>query len=535
MHISLLIAFAGLVSTNFATSATPVATGASPAQASAPARDVDPIVKLHQYLARQRERHTLLEGLALLEMRQLIGDVRLLWSMDPMRAEDAATVLLDLAGLYLEAGDDPTRPTPEGQLRDNAFDALKAHMNAALTHFLAVDVLSVPRLQPLERRLAAARLFQLQTVPSSKLALVGCARDKDTRMRHAALAALVGWGDDIVHALFLNELERAFAGDRDAAGWLAEKHFAEVKFTPKSRILLRYQQLIQSGIVSASWREASRAIALSKPLDNESIVPFLIEALVTWQARAETGAQSLRIRFELQSALRARSGRQFGMEAEDWRKWWALVRSGEVRGVNPSSQGGFQESTRPSFFGIRPMSDRVVFVLDRSGSMSEPFGAATMGIGDREHRRWDEAAKQLLAFVQAMGPKAKFNVLQFHDYAEAWRDQLLPATPENLRSIKEWLDYQRPAGGTELRSGVERAMQIKSDGQIDFTKLEADTVIVLCDGETSEGSGWVDAFLERFNSQARIVFHGVQVGSRGDDTLQKLARGSHGDFAKVDG
>jgi hypothetical protein len=533
MHLSLLIAFAGLVSANFAASAEPVAILASPEQTSAPARDVDPVAKLHLYMARQRDRHTVLEGPALLEMRQLVGDVRLLWSMDPMRAEDVATVLLDLAGLYLDASVDPTRPTAEGELRDIALDALKAHMTPALTHFLSVDVLSVPRLQPLERRLAAARLFELQTVPSSKLALVGCARDKDTRMRHAALAALVGWSDDIVHGLFLNELERAFAGDRDAAGWLAEKHFAEVQFTPKSRILLRYQQLIQSGIVSASWREASRAIALSKPLDNESIVPFLIEALVTWQARAETGAQSLRIRFELQSALRARSGRQFGMEAEDWRKWWALVRSGEVRGVNPASQGGFQESTRPSFFGIRPMSDRVVFVLDRSGSMSEPFGPKVMAFG--EHRRWDEAEKQLLAFVEAMGPKAKFNVFQFHDFAESWKDQLVPATPENLRSIKEWLDYQRPAGGTELRAGVERAMQIQSNGQIDFTKLEADTVIVLCDGETDEGPGWVDTFLEHFNSQARIVFHGVQVGSHGDETLQKLARGSHGDFAKVDG
>jgi hypothetical protein len=33
----------------------------------------------------------------------------------------------------------------------------------------------------------------------------------------------------------------------------------------------------------------------------------------------------------------------------------------------------------------------------------------------------------------------------------------------------------------------------------------------------------------------RVVFHGVQVGSRGDETMIRLAKGTKGDFVKIDG
>src|SRR5437879_3391894 len=88
---------------------------------------------------------------------------------------------------------------------------------------------SIPgaRTRPLERRLAAARLCGTTPSPGSKLALLGCARDGEPRMRAVALAALAGWNDDAVHAQFLDELERAFAGDPTARGALAERHFEE--------------------------------------------------------------------------------------------------------------------------------------------------------------------------------------------------------------------------------------------------------------------------------------------------------------------
>ena len=58
-------------------------------------------------------------------------------------------------------------------------------------------------------------------------------------------------------------------------------------------------------------------------------------------------------------------------------------------------------------------------------------------------------------------------------------------------------------------------------------------MIVLCDGETAEGPGWVKSFLERVNALARICFHGVQIGGGGDGTLELLAQGSGGEFVRT--
>ena len=78
-------------------------------------------------------------------------------------------------------------------------------------------------------------------------------------------------------------------------------------------------------------------------------------------------------------------------------------------------------------------------------------------------------------------------------------------------------------------------MHLMPDGMPDLAVLEADTVIVLCDGETEEGPGWVEPFLRSVNQRARVVFHCVRIGAAGDGTLEKLAGGSGGDFVRVDG
>src|SRR6185369_4907367 len=113
-----------------------------------------------------------------------------------------------------------------------------------------------------------------------------------------------------------------------AVGWLAEKHFATAQLPPASRLLPRLALLVRRGLSSTDWRAASRAIALSRPLDNESAIPCLIEALSYWKARGEAGAQALRVEFEIQRALEDRSGRKLGLSPDNWLAWWDAVRRG---------------------------------------------------------------------------------------------------------------------------------------------------------------------------------------------------------------
>ncbi len=494
----------------------------------------DPIRNLEALLARLREHRVPLVGETVANAKSLLADTRLVWSIDQSRAKEAALVMLDVVGLFGDASTDPKNPTPEGELRDAALDTIQAHFEGAFGRWLVAEVLALPASQPLPRRLAVARLLETNNVPSAKLALLSAAQEEDPRMVRAARRALVGWSDDAVHGYFIGLLDPPRAKHDPVGATLAEKHFSTVHFDEKSRVSAQYAALVRNDLVSADWRLTSRAVVLQTPLSNEVAVPALIEALSAWKARAAAGAQSLRVRFEIQRALRARSGRAFGLEPEEWRAWWALMRAGG-RGVAPQSGGGPQESTEASFFGIRPASDRVVFVIDRSGSMNYAFGSQSTGRGEVALKRWAEAQRQLSSFLEAIGPTAKFDVVLFHSIPEVWKGELVKADKANLKDLKEWLKFQVPNGGTRLRDGVETAMHVGGNGEVDLSKLEADTVIVLCDGETEEGAEWVNPFLERVLPSSRVVFHGVQIGNQGDETLARLAKGSRGDFVKVDG
>ena len=90
-------------------------------------------------------------------------------------------------------------------------------------------------------------------------------------------------------------------------------------------------------------------------------------------------------------------------------------------------------------------------------------------------------------------------------------------------------------GGTHLKAGVLTAMHLDKRGKVDLEALEADTVIVLCDGATAEGPGWVVPLLRRTNDEARLIFHAVQIGSGGDGTLEVLCEETGGDFVRVEG
>ena len=493
------------------------------------------IERLEPWLERERAGRERIDERSAPELRRAVADVRLAWAIEPLSWKRYAAVLLDLAGATLRGhvrGVEEEQASPALEVRGLALDALAAHLGPVLSDWIAREVLPLASL-PVERRLAALALLEPRRIEPTKLALFSCARDPDPRVRVGALECLVGWQDETVHVFFLETLERARGAAPGPEHGLAERHFAEVTIAPQGRAIARLGAFVAAGLSSTDWREASRAVQLSKPLGNGVVVPWLIEALSAWKTRATIGAQSLRVRFEIHGALASRSGRSLGLEPEPWREWWKAVQQGEVRGVTATTTGGMlPEGTRASFFGLRPQTDRVTFVIDRSRSMAEPFEA--LGTQARGRTRWKEATEQISAFVEALDDRARFGVVLFHDYAEVWRPRLATANERELRAARDWLD-QRPNGGTQLRSGVERALAIRDDGTVDLEVLECDTVIVLCDGATAEGPGWVRPFLERVQPLARVVFHCVQIGAGGDGTLEQLASLTGGSFVRVEG
>ncbi|MEX1025498.1 MAG: VWA domain-containing protein, partial [Planctomycetota bacterium] len=354
--------------------------------------------------------------------------------------------------------------------------------------------------------------------------LLDAVRARDDRLRSAALGALVGWPSARVHTFFLEALESNYPPLAQL-----DRHLARVEqpLDPASQRRLATALLKLTG--ANGWRGAARANRLVRHLEPKVAVPFLLEALRLWVEREREGRGSRRIRQELVDHLRRISGRSLGTTCADWTGWWRSVCDGRIPLADEVPE---TQLSTASFFGLRPISDRVVFVLDRSGSMKEPFHADGKRDKPAVQNRYDEAVEQVFRYLTAAGDETRFGLVVFSDGADRWQRELEAATPGAIDQARRWLERREPAGGTHLRPGIDLACQVDRDGAIDLETLEADTIVVLCDGATAEGPAWVDPWLTR-HAAAELVFHGVLIQTAGDGTLRALSEGTGGDFIVV--
>jgi hypothetical protein len=260
--------------------------------------------------------------------------------------------------------------------------------------------------------------------------------------------------------------------------------------------------------------------------DGMRAAPLLIDALALWNGRLAAGGGTPRVQDEILAALRALSGRSIPPRPDRWRLWWKAVQEGRIELPPDGDAPG--AVTQASFFGLRPVTDRVLFVIDRSQSMTGRFGTTGM-------TRYEMAVEELCGFATKLGPDARFGVTLFHSAAERWRPKLSAADENGVKAARAWLRGAEPGGGTLLFGGIALALDLDRGGGIGAGGVEADTVIVLCDGDTAVGPSWVGPWLERVNDGAQLVFHCVQIGGGGDGTLERLAAGTGGVFLRIDG
>lgn len=469
-------------------------------------------------------------------LRSLLSDIERAFDDQPERREDVVRTLLDLQGIALTRrhGENPFGP-PDAtvkRLLRMTDRSLKRMRTREIDRWLTREVL-VLTVHGDARRAAAARLFADQDSPEAVIAIQTCLTSGNEMLQRVALETLTGWDEESVHLLMVRRLLNATQPGARPETRLAERHFRAVRPAKGSRSEARLSHFVKLGVLATDWREASLAASVSRGLEAEQAVPSLIEGLEHWIERGEERGGTLRIAHELADALQERSGRSLGLHPDRWRLWWKAVRSGDIQLFEASSDPRAAPTTA-EFFGLRPKSDRITFVLDKSGSMETAFGPVTDAGSGAAHTRFKEATQQLLRFLEDLGEKARFNVILFSDETSIWRTRLQPATRPNLKGVRNWLQTRRPSGGTMLRDGVHRAMRVGRAGKFDPEDLEADTVIVLCDGSTTDGKGWVQPFLARFNDQARVKFHCVQVGPAGDGTLQLLAEETDGDYVHIE-
>lgn len=276
-----------------------------------------------------------------------------------------------------------------------------------------------------------------------------------------------------------------------------------------------------------AWEvKLSAILALDKTADatDDKTVEAIIDAF------GKTKADEGRLKDEYRKLLTKLVGVEIQSdEAGAWKTAWAAKKAGK----DPAKDGGtVVEPTE--FFGGKTKSTRIVFVLDRTGSMEIPLDAAkddekkppknppTNSGGQKEapqevaargkceellkkyesmkvKNRMDALKKEFIRTVYYMDPKVHFTVIWYEASQQPWKDHLVPATWTNKLDIMQDTDRLKPSGGTNIWGGLELAfklveqpnrpdvIQIDKKGNYATVVNGADTFFLMTDGAHNNG------------------------------------------------
>jgi len=324
---------------------------------------------------------------------------------------------------------------------------------------------------------------------------------KDEQIKEAALIALARIGFDST------EVAAYFDKQASSREWVTRLDAVDVaaRYGGKSAV-----GFLAARLSDKEWRvRMAAAQGLGRIRIKECVTPLL--------AALETEEDG-RARRAIADALFRVTGQHLYDMYELWVKWWSRNHAGfvvsQVVPAKKQRKGGRQ--TVADFYGVPVESERVVFVIDQSGSMG--------GFGDQE-TELDKAVKQMLKVIRRMKNSARVNVIFFESGIHRWADKLRKLDKKTRASLKKYVERQQPTGGTNLYDGLELAMKMR----------DVDTIYLLSDGSPGSGKWVLDEDILReigkLNKKLRIQIHCVSLG-RNSTLLQNLAEQSGGTYAR---
>jgi hypothetical protein len=291
------------------------------------------------------------------------------------------------------------------------------------------------------------------------------------------------------------------------------------------------------------------AVAALSALDDPAAVKPLIDALQT--------ASGL-LADEIDAALHTFTGQTFDGDPKIWMRWWNekgaawQAKQDERWDRNERRAGG-----GASFYGIETRSERIVFVVDRSGSMKAKAGRSaspdrgpTTGGGEKAEdpvkgeTNMDVAKNQLARSIDGLGPRVAFNVIFYGTDVQLWKPPpaMLPARPDQKQAAKTWFTTNHADGSTQLFAALTRALEYgPADGK---GGGGADTIYLLSDGSPTDAGGAqplapeeiekrLNAFLDA-NRAHRFVVHTIGIGPQHNRWLmERIAQQTGGKYVAV--
>jgi hypothetical protein len=200
--------------------------------------------------------------------------------------------------------------------------------------------------------------------------------------------------------------------------------------------------LLKDGEALSTRIAACRALGLMR---RKEAIPPLVAGL--------RGLTSGRLRYEVTAALRALTGQSLAELAAPWEEWWTRNQANFAPPPPAATAFNYELVLDPqedlAYYEIPVVEDRIVFVIDTSGSMS--WGG--------KPNRLDKAREELKNLVGRLHERVLFNIILFSSGVRRWQKlPLVPATPGNKLAARAFLDKAQAVGGTWTMDALEEAL-----------------------------------------------------------------------------
>jgi Mg-chelatase subunit ChlD len=194
-------------------------------------------------------------------------------------------------------------------------------------------------------------------------------------------------------------------------------------------------------------------------------------------------------------------------------------------GLQPSQSAASYSRQRrlaPSnYYGIQIYAKRLVFVIDRSGSMRDIVAGQS---------RIQRAKRELITAISGLDEACEFGILVFDREVRVWRDHLVQATDSNKRNAIRFVEYLAAGSTTNTYAALRQALEFDD-------QLEA--VFLLTDGEPTTGrivnpsAILLDILRRNETHNVTINTIAIAVEPLMKTFLQNLAEPSEGEFREV--
>ena len=278
-----------------------------------------------------------------------------------------------------------------------------------------------------------------------------------------------------------------------------------------------------------------------------------------------------RIGQEINEALVALTGVDKHGDYATWKAWFEPNRAAVVAGTytpRPGEAPRAGQAAATTFYGIPIKSTHVVFVLDRSGSMSRPSdwklpndvatvpGRKEPDVKKQGDRKIDIARWQLKRALSMMPDGTEFNLIFYNHQWTIFSDKMVKLSKSTRQKAYAFIDSLAPQGRTNIYDPLEKGhsfaggMKLPPDPvpmRRTVTRNEkardgyADTIFLMTDGLPNTGQvpspDGIVAKMKEINRTKKVKIHTIGVfatgsneAGRGGTFLRQLARDSGGVF-----